>query len=145
MANVTTIPAYSASASPNYSGLVKFLVEPFLESPDSISVDCEHIKHNLRVWIRVAIEGGDKGKVYGRGGRNLQAIRTVLETAATAAGQSLHIEIYESEKSESTEEQFRSEPPELPRRKPSITNDRRPPMNSMNSNQRSRRPAPPKF
>jgi predicted RNA-binding protein YlqC (UPF0109 family) len=142
MPNVTTIPAYAASASPNYSGLVRFLVEPFLESPEAISVDCEHIKHNLRVWVRVAIEGGDKGKVYGRGGRNLQAIRTVLEIAATAAGQSLHIEIYESENSE---EQFRPEPPESPRRKPSISNDRRPPMNPMNGNQRSRRPAPPKF
>lgn len=142
MPNVTTIPAYAASASPNYSRLVRFLVEPFLESPESISVDCEQIKHNLRVWVRIAIEGGDKGKVYGRGGRNLQAIRTVLEIAATAAGQSLHIEIYESE---SSEEQVRPEPPELPRRKPSISNDRRSPMNPMNSNQRSRRPAPPKF
>lgn len=139
MPNVTTIPTYAASASPNYSGLVRFLVEPFLESPESISVDCEQIKHNLRVWVRVAIEGGDKGKVYGRGGRNLQAIRTVLEIAATAAGQSLHIEIYESE---SSEEQFRPEPPKP---KPSISNDRRPPMNPMNGKQRSRRPAPPKF
>lgn len=138
MSNVTTLPAYATTASPDYSGLVRFLVEPFLESPKSISVDCEQIKHNRRVWVRVAIEGGDKGKVYGRGGRNLQAIRTVLETAATAAGQSLHIEIYES----SDEEQFRPEPP---RRKPSINNERRPPIDSMNRKQRSRRPEPPRF
>lgn len=138
MSNVTTLPAYATAASPDYSGLVRFLVEPFLESPKSISVDCEQIKHNRRVWVRVAIEGGDKGKVYGRGGRNLQAIRTVLETAATAAGQSLHIEIYES----SDEEQFRPEPP---RRKPSINNERRPPINSMDRKQRSRRPEPPRF
>lgn len=137
MPNVTTLPAYATSASPDYSGLVKFLVEPFLESPTSISVDCEQIKHNRRVWVRVAIEGSDKGKVYGRGGRNLQAIRTVLETAATAAGQSLHIEIYES-----SDEQLRSEPP---RRRPSINGERRPPMNSMNRKQRSRRPEPPRF
>ncbi|PSF37775.1 RNA-binding protein [Aphanothece hegewaldii CCALA 016] len=139
MANVTTIPAYTTSSSPDYSGLVKFLIEPFLESKESISVDCELIKHNLRVWVRVAIEGADKGKVYGRGGRNLQAIRTVLETAATAAGQSLHIEIYESE---SNDEQFRPEPP---KRKPSINNERRSHNLPMNGKQRSRRPAPPKF
>lgn len=141
MPNVTTLPAYATSASPDYSGLLQFLLTPFLESPRSLSVDCELIKHNRRVWVRVAIEGGDKGKVYGRGGRNLQAIRTALETAATAAGQSLHIEIYESESSEG-EEQFRHDPP---RRRPSISNERRPPMEPMNRKQRSRRLEPPRF
>jgi hypothetical protein len=139
MPNVTPLPVYATAASPDYSGLVKFLIEPFLESPESLSVDCEQIKHNLRVWVRVAIGGSDKGKVYGRGGRNLQAIRTVLETAATSAGQSLHIEIYESE---SSEESFRPDPP---RRRPNISGDRRPPLNPMNRKQRSRRPAPPRF
>ena len=83
-------------ASPDYTGLVQFLVQPFLESPKSLSVDCEQFNQNRRVWIRMAFKGADKGRVYGRGGRNIQAIRRVLETAAAAAGQSLYLDIYEN-------------------------------------------------
>ncbi len=84
-------------SSPDYPGLVEFLISPFLESPDSLSIDCEQANQNRRVWIRLAFEIADKGRVYGRGGRNLQSIRTVLETAAKAAGQTLYLDIYETQ------------------------------------------------
>ena len=82
-------------STPDYTKLIGFLVEPLLESPDSLSIDCEQVNNNRRVWIRLAFEDTDKGRVFGRGGRNLQAIRTVLKTAAVAAGQFLHLDIYE--------------------------------------------------
>lgn len=82
-------------SGPDYPGLVNFLVRPLLESPDSLSVDCEQAKDNSRVWIRLAFEDTDKGRVYGRGGRNLQAIRRVLATAASTVGQSLYLDVYE--------------------------------------------------
>ena len=81
---------------PNYVELVRFLVQPFLDSPESVKVDCELSNHNSRVWIRLAFEADDKGRVFGRGGRNIQAIRAVLEAAASAAGQSVHLDIYGS-------------------------------------------------
>lgn len=84
------------TASPDYVRLVNFLVQPFLESPQSLSVDCE-ISHILkRVWIRIAFDSSDKGKVFGRGGRNIQAIRTVIAAAAETAGQSVYLDIYGS-------------------------------------------------
>lgn len=79
---------------PDYTGLVKFLVQPFLESKDSLKVDCEISVSRPRVWIRLAFEGEDKGRVFGRGGRNIQAIRTVIESAASAAGQSVYLDIF---------------------------------------------------
>ena len=84
-------------ASPDYIGLVRFLVAPFLESPASLSVDCERSSSKGRVWIRLAFEGADKGRVFGRGGRNIQAIRMVIQAVALAAGQSAHLDIYESQ------------------------------------------------
>lgn len=87
------------SASPDYPRLVQFLVSPFLESPESLSVDCEQFNQKQRVWIRLAFEMTDKVRVYGRSGRNLQAIRTVLETAAASAGQTICLEVYESKES----------------------------------------------
>ncbi|WP_341526308.1 KH domain-containing protein [Nostoc sp. UHCC 0302] len=84
----------SPTASPNYAGLVHFLVQPFLESPETLSVDCE-ISHTLkRAWVRIAFDSTDKGKVFGRGGRNIQAIRTVIAAAAELAGQSVYLDIY---------------------------------------------------
>ncbi len=82
--------------SPNLVGLVKFLLQPFLESPESLSVDCE-ISHSLkRTWIRIAFDNTDKGKVFGRGGRNIQAIRTIVAAAAEFGGQRVYLDIYGS-------------------------------------------------
>ncbi|BAY64114.1 MULTISPECIES: KH domain-containing protein [Calothrix] len=86
----------SSSASPNYEGLVRFLVQPFLESPESLSVDCEISQSLNKAWIRIAFDSADKGKVFGRGGRNIQAIRTVIAAAAEVAGQSVYLDIYGS-------------------------------------------------
>ncbi len=89
--------AQHQSASPNYAGLVEFLIGPFLESPGSLRVDCELHPRQSRVWVRLAFEDPDKGRVYGRGGRNIQAIRTTLEAMAQTAGQSLYLDIYDGE------------------------------------------------
>ena len=80
--------------NPDYCGLVAYLVKPFLESPDSLKVDCEVSPRSLRVLVRVAFEGEDKGRVFGRGGRNIQAVRTVLQAIAQVAGQTAHLEVF---------------------------------------------------
>lgn len=87
---------------PDYNELVRFLVQPFLESSDSLSVDCEISPSTARVWVRVAFEGEDKGRVFGRGGRNIQAIRTVIAAAAELAGNSVYLDIYGSQEREET-------------------------------------------
>jgi len=85
------------NSKPDYDGLVRFLIEPLLESPELLSFDCEHIASSRKVWNRLAFEDNEKGKVYGRGGRNIQAVRTVLQTAAQVAGDVLYLEIYEDQ------------------------------------------------
>lgn len=86
--------SYSQVSTPDYTKLVKFLIQPFLENPESLSVDCEVSQSNRKVWVRVAFESEDKGKVYGRGGRNIQAIRTVIAAAGAIAEQSVYLDIY---------------------------------------------------
>lgn len=80
----------------NYIGLVRFLVQPFLESPESLSVDCEMSYSLKRAWIRIAFSPTDREKVFGRRGRNIQAIHTVIAAAAELAGQSVYLDIYEN-------------------------------------------------
>ncbi|MGH7999267.1 MAG: KH domain-containing protein [Brasilonema sp.] len=86
----------SLTTSPDYLGLVRFLMQPFLDYPQSLSIDCEMSYTCNRAWIRIAFESSDKGKVFGRGGRNIQAIRTVIAAAAQAAGDSVYLDIYGS-------------------------------------------------
>ncbi len=81
--------------SPNYPELVNFLVSPLLEDPTHLSVDAEHTLSGQRVWLRVSFAAADKGKVFGRGGRTIQAIRFILEAAARTHNQQVHMEIFE--------------------------------------------------
>ncbi|MGF1480318.1 MAG: KH domain-containing protein [Cyanophyceae cyanobacterium] len=95
---------------------MKFLIEPFLESPESLKTHCERISSSQRVWIRVAFEGADKGRVFGRGGRNIQAIRAVLKAAAEAAGDSVYLDIHGSHSSQSSRDGSRNGKSERSRR-----------------------------
>jgi uncharacterized protein len=79
---------------PDYEQLVKFLFQPFLSAADAIGIDCEYTIDRHRVWIRVAIASTDRGSAFGRGGRNIQAVRTILQAVATTVGQSVHLDIY---------------------------------------------------
>ena len=101
----------SYSVSPNYLKLLSFLIEPLLDSPDSLKIDCEEITSTKRVWMRVAVDEGDKGRIYGRGGRHIQSIQMILAIAAKQVEQTLYLEIYE-EAGESNRSSYhrRSEP-----------------------------------
>ncbi len=79
--------------SPDYIGLVNFLIEPLLDNPESLYVNSEVVRE--KIWLRVAFDSESRGKVFGRGGRNIQAIRTVLDTAAALAGHSVYLDIYD--------------------------------------------------
>lgn len=85
------------AGGPNYEGLVRFLIEPFLSDPQSLSVNSEINQKNNKIWLRVAFDKSDRGKVFGRGGRNIQAIRTAIKTAATSHNESVFLDIYSDE------------------------------------------------
>ncbi|GAB4335282.1 MAG: hypothetical protein OHK0047_24430 [Leptolyngbyaceae cyanobacterium] len=87
-------PTVSQAAPPDYEALIRFLVQPFLESTDVLRLDCEVSQTRPKIWVRIAFESADKGRVFGRGGRNIQAIRTVLEAIAGLSGYSIHLDIF---------------------------------------------------
>ncbi len=106
---------------PDYGQLVKFLLQPFASAADAIDVDCEYTLDRQRVWIRVAIASNDQGTAFGRGGRNIQAIRTVLQAAASGVGQSIHLDVYGSNsahKERDADRPARDEDRVAPRRSP---------------------------
>ncbi|MGI0490705.1 KH domain-containing protein [Alkalinema pantanalense CENA528] len=93
MAQAATLPQ-PPSLTPDYAELTRFLLRPFLDHPDLLRVDCEVSAAKARVWIRVAFHEDDRGRAFGRGGRNVQAIRKVLDGIAQAANQTIRFEVY---------------------------------------------------
>lgn len=85
----------------DYGALVRFLIEPFLETPDALRVDCEMLGNPPKVLVRVAFAETDRGRVFGRGGRNIQAVRTVLTATAQLRHQVAHLDIYGETRSDS--------------------------------------------
>jgi len=77
---------------PDYEGLIRYLLSPMLSHPEQLRTHQEVLAGG--VWVRMALAEADRGRVLGRGGRTLQAIRTVIQAAAQAAGQNCHLDIY---------------------------------------------------
>ena len=120
MPKKTELPAEQAVTSPDYVGLIRFLIEPFLDAPDSLYINAERIKERKKVWLRVAFDNSDRGKVFGRGGRNIQAIRTILHTAGAVNQESIFLDIYSDEKEQApSDDRRRSSGTHRRRRSPS--------------------------
>ena len=97
MPNKTELSGDRKVVSPDYEQLARFLIEPFLEDPKSLSINSETNSQKKKTWLRVAFDKGDRGKVFGRGGRNIQAIRTTIQTAASVHNESVFLDIYSDE------------------------------------------------
>lgn len=82
------------AGTPNYEGLVSFLMKPFLDSPEALKTDVERLSDKQRVLLRVAFSPDDRGRMFGRGGRNIQAIRTVLQATAALYDERVSLDVY---------------------------------------------------
>ena len=80
---------------PDYNALISFLLKPLLTHPDALRVDFESNSNSDRVWIRVAFAPEDRGQIFGKGGRIIQSVRTVVMTAAQEAGHSARFEVFD--------------------------------------------------
>ncbi|MEB3164903.1 MAG: KH domain-containing protein [Prochlorothrix sp.] len=92
MAPLSTIG--TTNIQPDYIALVRFLLEPLVDSPSSLKVDCEILGQGSRVFIRVAFDEEDKGKALGRGGRNLKAVQSVVRAVGQLAHQTVNIDVF---------------------------------------------------
>ena len=80
---------------PDYNALISFLLKPLLTHPDALRVDFESNSKSDRVWIRVAFDPEDREQIFGKGGRTIQAVRTVVMTAAQEVGHSARFEVFD--------------------------------------------------
>ncbi len=71
--------------------LVRYLVESLVDSPESVSIDVQEAEGGLR--FEVTLDTADVGKVIGRGGRIIKAIRTLARAAGSTQGLMVDVEV----------------------------------------------------
>ena len=97
MPNKTELSGDQTATSNDYEQLVRFLIEPFLAEPQSLCVNSEVNQSNGKIWLRVAFDKNDRGKVFGRGGRTIQSIRSTVQASAEAHNEFVFLDIYSDE------------------------------------------------
>ena len=77
----------------DFTGLVRSLVEPIIENPDDLQIAESLNEETGATLVEIRVHDDDAGKVIGRQGRVIKAIRTLVRAAATRAGQHVDVEL----------------------------------------------------
>jgi predicted RNA-binding protein YlqC (UPF0109 family) len=73
-------------------GLLEYLARSLVDAPDEVSVESfEEDDGTLVLELHVA--EGDAGKVIGRGGRTVAALRTVMKACSTRDGRRVLVDV----------------------------------------------------
>ncbi len=79
----------------DYEALARFLMNPFLDEPSELKFHSETLAGGKKLWLRAAFnENEDKGRVFGRGGRNIKAVRTVIAAAAKRSEMMVNLSVF---------------------------------------------------
>ncbi|MCA9947743.1 MAG: KH domain-containing protein [Ardenticatenaceae bacterium] len=74
--------------------LVEYVVKSLVESPDEVSID-EFDEESATV-LELTVAGSDMGRVIGKSGRVINAIRTLAQVAAAKQGKRVSVELVET-------------------------------------------------
>ena len=73
------------------AAVLKYIVEQIVDEPDQISIGASTDDRGPVLLLRVSDD--DRGKVLGRQGRIVQAIRTIVKAASVGSGEKVSVEI----------------------------------------------------
>ena len=92
-----------------YEALARFLMDPFLDKPEVLKFHSETLAGGKKLWLRAAFdEAEDKGRVFGRGGRNIKAVRTVIAATAKLSDMTVNLSVFGEPEPERSERGERS-------------------------------------
>jgi predicted RNA-binding protein YlqC (UPF0109 family) len=76
--------------------LLEYLARGLVDEPDAVRVERSEREDGVIV-LKLHVAPGDVGKVIGRQGRLVRALRTVVRAAATRSRERIAVEIAETE------------------------------------------------
>ena len=71
--------------------LLRFLARSLVDEPEKVEVSSRETDSRVDLTLRVA--QGDMGKVIGRRGRTVKAIRTVMKAASVKENKRINVEV----------------------------------------------------
>ena len=86
---------------------VEYIIKNLVEQPNAVDVRCFEGERGVMVEVRVAAQ--DVGKVVGRRGNTINALRTIATMACARLGRRVRIELIETEAAPSKVEESQAE------------------------------------
>ena len=77
----------------DYADLTRFIVEKMVSVPEAVNVRA--LPHGRTTIIEVGVAEGDIGKLIGKGGRNIDAVRAVVRAAGLRGHERVQVEVAE--------------------------------------------------
>lgn len=71
--------------------LVKYVVVRVVDEPAAVAVRAEQTEKGMQIIIKC--DKADIGKIIGKSGKNIQALRTLVSGAAIRAGKKANVEV----------------------------------------------------
>jgi predicted RNA-binding protein YlqC (UPF0109 family) len=77
----------------DYADLTRFIVERMVGAPEAVTVRA--VPKGRTTIIEVVVAETDMGKLIGKGGRNIDAVRAVVRAAGLRAHERVQVELAE--------------------------------------------------
>ena len=77
----------------DYADLTRFIIERMVGAPESVTVRA--VPKGRTTIIEVVVAETDMGKLIGKGGRNIDAVRAVVRAAGLRAHERVQVELAE--------------------------------------------------
>lgn len=71
--------------------LLQTILEPMLEYPEALHIESEETQHN--VSCRIEVHDDDVGRVIGKGGRVIKAVRTIVSNANHGSSKKVFVDV----------------------------------------------------
>ncbi|MBQ9953981.1 MAG: KH domain-containing protein [Eggerthellaceae bacterium] len=81
-----------ADLTEDLAGLVESVVRPLVDAPEELEIDAFETDDDAIV-VEIRVNEEDAGKVIGRQGRVIKAIRTLARAAASREGAQVEVEL----------------------------------------------------
>lgn len=72
-------------------GLVRYLVESLIDAPEALQIEVTRGEGSIA--FQITLDPDDVGKVIGRGGRIIKAIRTLARAAGSTEGLQVEVDV----------------------------------------------------
>ena len=76
----------------DYRSLVEYIVKNIVDNPDAVVVEV-HGERGRAETVEIRLDPGDIGRVIGKSGRNIEAIRSVVKASAIKEHHRVNVEV----------------------------------------------------